>query len=139
MGMLTIKVENPESMNVVMGQVSFVENIGDIFNALRQTAPDLHFGLAFTHHTAAESGDHAGTDEALIDLARRNADRVGTNQTFFLFTETDAAKEVLLVLKQVPAIQAIYCATSSADVEVIVHEAQGVRGVMGLAGTYTMA
>jgi len=132
--MLTIKVENPGSLNVVMGHVPLSKNLEQIHDALK----DVGFGLAFKQDSH-EPATQAGTDLSLVDLARRNVDRVDVSQTFFLVTRTTVAKDVLQRLKKVPAIQAIYCATSSNNVEIIVRENSSGRGVMGLTGNYSNA
>jgi len=135
--MLTVKVENPGSLNVVMGQGPLVGNLNKIRDALK----DVGFGFACKQASSEpERATHCtGTDSSLISLARRNVDRVDVSQTFFLVTNTAEAKDVLRRLKKVPAIQAIYCATSSSNVEIIVRDGSGGRGVMGLTGNYSDA
>lgn len=131
MQMHTIRVDNPQSFDVVMGHIPLVKTAEKIHTTLVHTLPDIKFGLAFTEPSAPAIVKHFGTDQALIELARKNAGNIGVGKTFVLFSESAGPLKVMNALRQVPDIQKIYCATSC-EVEVIVVESDGARDVMGL-------
>ncbi len=136
MALLTVKVDNPKSFNVVMGQVPVDGTLNDIYEALTRTVPDAGFGLAYTPGTQQNAVTHTGTDDVLIQLARQNAGKIGANETFILFTDNSYAKVVMKALKDVDSIKEIYCATTR-PVEVLMVEKAHSRNVMGLVGGYS--
>ncbi len=134
MPFLTIQVENPHAHNLVVGQSKHERTIDSIHTALVETSPDIKFGLAFNH--TAVSVKSSGTDDALINLAVKNAECIGAGQTFVLMVDASETMPAMKALKTVPEIREIYCATSN-PVEFLVVETSRGRGVMGLAGDYS--
>ncbi|NIV97123.1 hypothetical protein GWN42_31130 [candidate division KSB1 bacterium] len=134
----TIKLENPDGLNLIMGQSHFKKTVEDIYNALIGAIPEIQFGLAFTNEAGPTSTfvKQRGTSNVLADLAERNASKIGVSDTFVLFSENAFPVNVMKALKRLPEISEIYCATSN-PIEVIVVETQDGRGVMGLVGDYT--
>lgn len=131
----TIKLDNPQALNVVMGQIPFVKTAEEIHAALVVTVPKIKFGIAFNEPGAPPVVKHFGTDETLIELARKSAGNIAVEKTFVLFWAGTFTLNVMNVLRRVPEIQKIYCATTG-DVEVIVVDSTHGRGVMGLVGGY---
>ena len=136
MAMLTVKVDNPGSYNVVMGQIPLVSTMSDICEALSRAVPQVSFGLAFIGKEMPEPVTHAGTDDMLIELARQNAGKIAANQTFILFTDNSSPQIVMKALKDVSDIEEIYCATTR-PVEILMIEKAQRRDVMGLVGAYS--
>ena len=52
-----IQIENPESLNMILGQSHFVKTVEDIHEAIVATAPGMKFGLAFGSSIAVEGSD----------------------------------------------------------------------------------
>ncbi|MCH9007531.1 hypothetical protein IIA29_05930 [candidate division KSB1 bacterium] len=72
----TIKLDNPHALYVVMGQIPFVKTAEEIHAALVVTVPEIKFGIAFNEPAAPPVVKHFGTDETLIELARKSADNI---------------------------------------------------------------
>ena len=47
MELKTVKVKNPEELNIIIGQSHFVKTVEDIYEAMVNTVPGAKFGLAF--------------------------------------------------------------------------------------------
>ena len=47
MELITIKIEKPESVNMILGQSHFIKTVEDIHEALVGAVPGVEFGLAF--------------------------------------------------------------------------------------------
>lgn len=135
MQMQTIKVENPHAFSMVMGQFPFVRTINDIHETLVHRMPGIRFGLAFSDDSEPTTVRAAGTDDFLIDLAKRNIDNIAALETFVLFLDSAVPVSVMKALKEVPDIRKIYCATKN-QVEIIVSEGPNGRGIMGLLGGF---
>lgn len=135
MKMETVKVENPNGLNVILGQSHFIKTVEDIHEALVCTVPGIKFGLAFNEASGPRLVRRSGTDEQLIELATKNARSIGAGHLFVLFLENAFPINVMKALKDVPEICEIYCATAN-PVEVVVAETDQGRGVMGLVDGY---
>ena len=132
--MQTIKVQNPHGFNIIIGHIPNRQTVDSINYALRNNLPEVKFGIAFSQIDPTQIA-YVGSDKALTELAKTNARKVGVEQTFFLFTENEDVRDVMKVLKTVPEIDRIYCATQN-QVEVIV-VGQHKKDIMGLVGDYS--
>ena len=43
----TIKIENPEQLNFILGHSHFIKTVEDLYEAIVNTVPGAKFGLAF--------------------------------------------------------------------------------------------
>ena len=136
MKMETVKIENPKSLNMIMGQAHFIKTVEDIHEALITTVPNIKFGLAFNEASGHRLIRFTGTDDSLINLAKKNAKNIGAGHLFILFLDNAFPINVMKTLKDVPEICQIYCATAN-PVEVIVAETEQGRGVLGLIDGFT--
>ena len=73
MELVTVKIEKPDDINFILGQSHFIKTVEDIHEALVQAIPGIKFGLAFCESSGEMLIRWTGTDDAMIDLAKRNA------------------------------------------------------------------
>ena len=85
MQLTTVKIEKPDDLNVILGQSHFIKTVEDIHEALVQTVPGIKFGLAFCEASGALLVRWSGTDDAMIELAKRNALALSAGHSFVLF------------------------------------------------------
>jgi len=129
---ITVKVEKPEAINFILGQTHFIKTVEDVHEALVAAVPGIKFGLAFCEASGACLIRWSGTDEAMIDLAKKNAQAIGAGHTFIVFlAEGFYPINVLNTIKMVPEVCRIFCATAN-PTEVIVAESEQGRGVLGV-------
>ncbi|BBB49324.1 adenosine-specific kinase [Pelolinea submarina] len=129
----TINVEKPEEVNFIFGQSHFIKTVEDIHEALVNTVPGIKFGLAFCEASGKCLVRWSGTDEEMIELARKNATQVGAGHSFFIFLgEGFFPVNVLNSIKMVPEVCHIYCATAN-PAKVLVADLEGSRAVLGVA------
>jgi len=131
MDFLTVKVEKPEATNFILGQAHFIKTIEDIHEAIVSTTSQMRFGVAFCESSGPALVRRSGNDEALIELATRNALAVGAGHSFFVFMENGFPINVLNAIKAVPEVCRIYCATAN-PVEVVVAESGHGRAILGV-------
>jgi adenosine/AMP kinase len=131
MEFLSIEIEKPEDVNVILGQSHFIKTVEDVYEALVGTSSHLRFGVAFCEASGACLVRRAGNDEELVSLAVRNATAIGAGHSFVVFLREGFPVNVLNQLKQVPEVCRIFCATAN-PVEVIVVETERGRGVVGV-------
>ena len=131
MELLTIPIDKPDELNVIIGQAHFIKAVDDIHEALVGTSAHLHFGIAFCEASGPCLVRRSGNDAELIELAIRNAQAIGAGHSFVIFLRDGYPVNVLNQLKQVPEVCTIFCATAN-PVEVVVAEGRLGRGVLGV-------
>ena len=126
-----VRIEKPEATNFILGQAHFIKTVEDIHEAIVTTAPHMRFGIAFCESSGPALVRRSGNDEALVELATRNALAVGAGHSFLVFIENGFPVSVLNAIKAVPEVCQIYCATAN-PAEVIVAETDAGRGIIGV-------
>jgi adenosine/AMP kinase len=133
---LTVKIEKPETANFILGQTHFIKTVEDIHEALVGAVPGIKFGLAFCEASGKCLVRWSGTDPALLELARKNAQALGAGHTFIIFLgEGYYPVNVLNAVKMVPEVCRIFCATAN-PTEVILAETEQGRGILGVVDGY---
>ncbi|MBI3741155.1 MAG: adenosine-specific kinase [Chloroflexi bacterium] len=128
----SIRIENPDALNLILGQSHFIKTVEDIHEALVNAVPNIKFGLAFCEASGHTLVRASGTDDALIQLATKNARAIGAGHAFIVFLGAGFFPiNVLPAIKNVSEVVNIFCATANA-VEVIVAETEQGRGILGV-------
>ncbi len=132
MELTTVRIEKPDDINFVLGQSHFIKTVEDIHEALVQAVPGIKFGLAFCESSGATLVRWTGTDEAMIELAKLNAQALAAGHSFILFLGPGFFPvNILNSLKMVSEVCRIYCATAN-PVEVVIAETEQGRGILGV-------
>ncbi len=132
MELKVVKIEKPETLNVILGQSHFIKTVEDVHEALVTAVPGITFGLAFCESSGPALVRATGTDEELVELAKQNALALGAGHSFVIFLgEGFYPVNVLNAVKRVPEVCRIYCATAN-RVEVILAETDQGRGILGV-------
>jgi adenosine/AMP kinase len=132
-----VPIEKPDSTNFVLGQTHFIKSVEDIHEAMVSSVPGIKFGLAFNEASGECLVRWSGTDEEMIELAKRNAWAIGAGHTFILFFgEGFYPINVLNTLKMVPEVCRIFCATAN-PTQVVIGETGLGRGVLGVVDGFS--
>jgi adenosine/AMP kinase len=132
MELITVRIEKPEAANFILGQTHFIKSVEDIHEALVGAVPGIKFGLAFSEASGKCLVRWSGTDDAMVELARRNAAALAAGHSFILFLgEGFYPINVLNTLKVVPEVCRIFCATAN-PTEVILAQIEQGRGILGV-------
>ncbi|MGD2086445.1 MAG: adenosine-specific kinase [Candidatus Aminicenantes bacterium] len=126
-----IKIENPDELNFILGHSHFIKTVEDIHEALVNTVPNIKFGLAFCEASQKRLVRWSGTDDELVQLAQKNAMNLSAGHTFIIFLKEAFPINVLRIVKQVPEVCRIFCATAN-PLEVIVAKTDLGRGILGV-------
>jgi len=127
-----VSIDKPDEINFILGQSHFIKTVEDIHEALVQAVPGIKFGLAFCESSGAMLVRWSGTDEAMIELAKRNALALAAGHSFIVFLGGGFFPvSVLNSIKLVPEVCHIFCATAN-PVEVIIAESDQGRGILGV-------
>jgi uncharacterized protein len=131
MELLSVKIEKPEGMNVILGMSHFIRTVEDLHEALVTSVPGILFGLAFGEASGDRLVRHSGTDENLRQLAAKNIQALGAGHVFLILLGNAFPIHVLRAVHQVPEVCRIFCATGN-PLEVIVAQTEQGRGVLGV-------
>src|SRR2546422_10378447 len=82
MELKSIPLEIPEGGNLILGQSHFIKTVEDIYEAIVNTVPQIKFGVAFNEASGPCLTRVDGNDDALKELAAKNAAAVAAGATF---------------------------------------------------------
>ena len=132
MNLTLVQIEKPEETNFILGQTHFIKTVEDMHEALVTAVPGIKFGLAFCEASGKCLVRWTGTEAAMIELARKNAQAIGAGHSFILFLgDGFYPVNVLNTVKMVPEVCRIFCATAN-PVQVIISETEQGRGILGV-------
>jgi len=126
-----VKIEKPDNINFILGQAHFIKTVEDLYEAIVTTQPHLKFGIAFCESSGPALVRWAGNDEAMIELAKKNALNLSAGHSFIIFMDNGYPVNILNAVKMVPEVCRIFCATAN-PVEVIIAETEQGRGILGV-------
>ncbi len=131
MELLTVSIEKPPEINLILGQSHFIKTVEDIHETAVSSVPGIKFGVAFCE----ASGDclirYSGNDEEMIELAKKNASSIGAGHTFIIFMRDAFPINLLNAVKMIPEVCGIFCATAN-QVDVVIAENDRGRGIVGV-------
>ncbi len=126
-----LPIEKPEDLNFILGHSHFIKTVEDVHEAVVNINPAIQFGLAFCEASQDALVRFSGTDNKLIELAKKNALNLGAGHSFILFLGNAFPVNVLNAIKNVPEVTRIFCATAN-PVEVIIAETEQGRAILGV-------
>lgn len=131
MDLITVKIEKPEKVNMIIGTSHFIKTVEDLHEALVASVPDIKFGLAFCEASGPALIRWSGTDNEMKKLAKSAAKKLAAGHSFIIFLKNAFPINVLSEIKRVHEVVTIHCATSN-EVEVIIAETETGRGIIGV-------
>ncbi len=131
MEIITVAIEKPEELNLILGQSHFIKTVEDIYETMVNAVPGAKFGLAFCEASGPCLVRYTGTDNELVELARKNAYNLSAGHSFVLLMKDVFPINVLNGIKNVPEVCRIFCATAN-PVEVLLAETAQGRGILGV-------
>lgn len=132
MQLTTVKIDKPEEINFILGQSHFIKTVEDLHEALAQSVPGIKFGLAFCESSGEMLIRWSGTDDSMLELAKRNALALSAGHSFIVFLGAGFFPvSILNAIKMVPEVCRVFCATAN-PVEVVLAETDQGRGILGV-------
>jgi len=127
-----VQIDKPEETNFIFGQSHFIKTVEDLHEVLVNSVPGIQFGIAFCEASGKRLIRWSGTNDAMIEYAKKNSAAVGAGHTFFIFFGKGFFPiNVLNAVKNVTEVCNIFCATANPTGVVIAEEGEG-RGVLGV-------
>jgi adenosine/AMP kinase len=126
-----VKIEVPKNCNVVLGTAHFIKTVEDLYEALKNSVPDIKFGIGFCESSGPCLVRIEGNDEELKSLASKYAFELACGHSFVIFIKNAYPINVLEKVRQVPEVCTIHAATAN-PLEIVVAETDQGRGVLGV-------
>jgi adenosine/AMP kinase len=127
-----VQIEKPEAVNFILGQSHFIKTVEDLHETLVGAVPGIQFGLAFCEASGKCLVRWSGTNDAMIQLAQKNAGAIGAGHSFIIFLgEGFFPINVLKAVQNVSEVCRIFCATAN-PTQVIVAQSDQGRGILGV-------
>jgi adenosine/AMP kinase len=104
----TVAIENPDGLNFILGQSHFIKTVEDIYETMVTTVPMAKFAIAFCEASDKCLVRHAGTDDELLELAKKNAFNLSAGHSFIIFMKDMFPINVLNAIKNVPEVCRIF-------------------------------
>lgn len=127
----TVKIEIPDDCNLILGQTHFIKTAEDLYEIIVTTAPQAHFGIAFTEASGPCLIRTEGNDTKLTDVCVKNLQDIGAGHVFCVLLKDAFPINILSQIKNCPEVCSIFCATAN-PVEVVVAETSQGRGILGV-------
>jgi uncharacterized protein len=132
MDLKSVRIKKTEPVNFILGQSHFIKTVEDIHEVLVNAVPGIKFGVAFCEASGKCLIRWSGTDEAMIELARKNALAIGAGHSFIIFLADGYYPiNVLNSVKNVAEVCHIFCATAN-PTEVLIAETEVGRAILGV-------
>ena len=129
MELRAVPLENPEELNLILGQSHFIKTVEDLHETLAQSVPGMRFGIAFCEASGPCLVRTEGNDGELVAAAAAQATAVGAGHVFFLLLRGAFPINVLPAIKQCQEVCSLFCATAN-PVQILVAETEQGRGVV---------
>ncbi len=126
-----VDIQKSEDLNFILGHSHFIKTVEDLYEAVVQSVPGVKFGIAFCEASQARLVRWTGNDEKLIELAKKNAMKIGAGHSFIIFIDGAFPINMLNSIKMVPEVCRIFCATAN-PVQVLISETEKGRGIIGV-------
>ena len=131
MELRVVKVDVPKDVNVILGTAHFIKTVEDLYEALKDSVPDIRFGIGFCESSGPCLVRQEGNDEELRTLASKYALELACGHSFIIFIKNAYPINVLERIKHVPEVCTIHAATAN-PLRVIVAETEQGRGILGV-------
>jgi adenosine/AMP kinase len=131
MKFLNIAIEKSAEINFILAQSHFIKTVEDCYETLVEAVPGIKFGIAFCEASGSKKIRKAGTDEEMINLAVKNAVKIRTGHSLFIFLKNVFPINVLNRIKNLSEVVNIFCATAN-PTEIIVAETKLGRSILGV-------
>lgn len=136
MELISVTIENPEELNFILGHSHFIKTVEDIHEAIVCTVPNAKFGVAFCEASGECLIRHSGTDEQLVELAKKNAQALSAGHTFIIFMKHMFPVNIVNTIQAVPEVVRIHCATANPTQVIMAQTDQG-RGILGVVDGFS--
>ena len=78
-----VKINNPDELNIIIGQSHFIKTAEDIYEAMVNTVPNVKFGVAFCEASVNRLVRVEGNDDELKKLEELETDAKNKDFSYY--------------------------------------------------------
>ena len=130
-----IKIEPSKDTQIIVAQSHFIKTVEDVYECLMNCVPNIKFGIAFCEASEQCLVRYDGNDEELKKDAIQYAFSLSAGHSLIILIKNAFPINVLSMLKSVPEIVNIYCATAN-PIEIIYIDTDQGRAIIGIVDGY---
>jgi len=131
-----IAIDKPDGINFILGQSHFIKTVEDVYEALVTAVPGIQFGFAFCESSDKRLVRWCGSNDEMIELAKKNALNLAAGHSFILFLKNVFPINILKIIQNVQEIVHLFCATAN-PTQVILAETEQGRGILGVVDGFS--
>ncbi|MGZ5486623.1 MAG: adenosine-specific kinase, partial [Nitrososphaeraceae archaeon] len=113
----------------------FIKTVEDVYECLMNCVPNIKFGIAFCEASGQCLVRYDGNDEELKKEATRYAFSLSAGHSLIILIKNAFPINVLSMLRSVPELVNIYCATAN-PIEILYVETDQGRAIIGIVDGY---
>lgn len=130
-----IKIEPSKDTQIIVAHSHFIKTVEDVYGCLMNCVPNIKFGIAFCEASGQCLVRHDGNDEELKKESTQYALSLSVGHSLIILIKNAFPINVLSMLRAVPEIVNIYCATAN-PIEIMYIETDQGRAIIGIVDGY---
>ncbi len=127
----SIPIEKAEGTSAILGHAGFIKTVEDLYEAMLCSVPGVKFGIAFAEASGPCLVRSEGNDEDLRTQAEITILKIAAGHTFLILFTGAYPINVIINVRNVSEVAAIYCATCNL-VKVVVANIDNNRSIIGV-------
>ncbi|MBT1070212.1 adenosine-specific kinase [Pelotalea chapellei] len=126
-----VKIDYPENCGIIIGQGTSIKTVDYLKQIIADTAPQAHFGVAFSEAAGECLIRTEGSDDEMIKRCTTALKGIGAGHVFCILLCDAHPLDILNQVKNCPGVCTVYCATMNPLQVIIATTLQG-WGVVGV-------
>jgi adenosine/AMP kinase len=131
MELLSVRMQIPDGVNLILGQAHFIKTAEDLYEAVVNTVPGAKFAVAFNEASGPCLVRIESNDDELRRAAAANAEALGAGHAFVLLIRNSYPINLLGRVRDCFEVCTIFCATAN-PLEVILAKTEQGRAILGV-------
>ncbi|EQB70587.1 MAG: hypothetical protein AMDU4_FER2C00238G0020 [Ferroplasma sp. Type II] len=136
MEIITVEIEKPDGVNVILGYSHFIKTVEDINEIIKTIIPACEYAIVFSEASGDKLIRYEGNSKELIDYGINNIKAISAGHTFIILLKNAFPISILPQLKMSQEVGTIFAATAN-PLKVILAKTENTNAIIGIADGYS--
>jgi hypothetical protein len=136
MEIITVEIEKPDGVNVILGYSHFIKTVEDINEIIKTIIPGCEYAIVFSEASGDKLIRYEGNNRELIDYGINNIKAISAGHTFIVLLKNAFPISILPQLKMSQEVGTIFAATAN-PLKVILAKTENTNAIIGIADGYS--
>ena len=136
MEIITVEIEKPDGVNVILGYSHFIKTVEDINEIIKTIIPGCEYAIVFSEASGDKLIRYEGNSQELIDYGINNIKAISAGHTFIILLKNAFPISILPQLKMSQEVGTIFAATAN-PLKVILAKTENTNAIIGIADGYS--